>query len=92
MANYTVVKDGVIENIIVWDGVRELSIPGSELILADENARIGGTYDGAFHYVEPPRPEPTAEQLARQAKLDSVKSKLETLGLTSEEVQEAFGL
>ena len=29
---------------------------------------------------------------ARQEKLDSVKSKLETLGLTTEEVQEAFGL
>ena len=92
MANYAVVKDGAVENIIVWNGVRELSIPGSELILADDNARIGGTYDGAFHYVEPPIPEPTAEQVARQAKLDSVKSKLVALGLTSEEVQEAFGL
>ena len=92
MANYAVVKDGAVENIIVWDGVRELSIPDSELILADENARIGGTHDGAFHYVVPPVPEPTAEQVARQAKLDSVKSKLEALGLTTEEVQEAFGL
>ena len=33
-----------------------------------------------------------AEQIAKQAKLDSVKSKLENLGLTTEEVQEAFGL
>jgi len=33
-----------------------------------------------------------AEQADRQAKLDSVKSKLEALGLTTEEVQEAFGL
>jgi len=92
MANYAVVKDGNVENIIVWDGVRKLSILGSELILADSNTRIGGTYDGAFHYVVPPVPEPTAEQVAKQAKLDSVKSKLEALGLTSEEVQEAFGL
>ena len=92
MANYAVVKNGNVENMIVWDGVRELSIPDSELILADENARIGGTYDGTFHFVEPPRPEPTAEQVARQEKLDSVKSKLEALGLTTEEVQEAFGL
>ena len=92
MANYAVVKDGTVDNIIVWDGVRELSIPGSELILADENTRIDGTYDGAFHYVVPTPPEPTAEQVARQAKLDSVKSKLETLGLPTEEVQEAFGL
>ena len=92
MANYAVVKNGVVENMIVWAGGRECSIPDSELILADENTRIGGTYDGAFHYVEPPIPEPTAEQIARQAKLSSVKSKLEALGLTTEEVQEAFGL
>ena len=33
-----------------------------------------------------------AEQIAKQERLASVKSKLEALGLTSEEVQEAFGL
>ena len=33
-----------------------------------------------------------AEQVSRQAKRDSAKSKLEALGLTTEEVQEAFGL
>jgi hypothetical protein len=92
MANYAVVKNGYVENMIVWDGVRELSIPDAELILADDNARIGGTYDGAFHFVEPPVPEPTEEQVAKQERLDSVKSKLEALGLTTEEVQEAFGL
>ena len=92
MANYAVVKSGVVENMIVWDGVAEFSVVDSELIEATSDARIGGTYDGAFHYVEPPRPEPTVEQVARQAKLDSVKSKLEALGLTTEEVREAFGL
>ena len=92
MANYAVVKSGVVENMIVWDGVAEFSVVDSELIEATSAASIGGTYDGAFQYVEPPRPEPTVEQVARQAKLDSVKSKLEALGLTTEEVQEAFGL
>lgn len=33
-----------------------------------------------------------AAKVARQEKLDSTKSKLEALGLTTEEVQEAFGL
>ena len=33
-----------------------------------------------------------AEQTLKQERLASVKSKLEALGLTSEEVQEAFGL
>ena len=32
------------------------------------------------------------EQAAKQDRLTSVKSKLEVLGLTTEEVQEAFGL
>ena len=92
MANYAVVKNGVVENMVVWDGVAEFSVPDAELIKATSDARVGGTYDGTFHYVEPPIPEPTAEQVARQAKRDSAKSKLEALGLTTEEVQEAFGL
>jgi len=91
MANYAVVRSGTVDNIIVWDGEGE-GYADAELILADENTRIGGTYDGAFHFVELTPPEPTEEQEARQAKLDSVKSKLEALGLTTEEVQEAFGL
>jgi len=33
-----------------------------------------------------------AEQIAKQERLASVKSKLEALGLTTEEVREAFGL
>ena len=91
MARYAHVKDGIVNNISIWDGVSEFNVD-DDLILADENTRIGGTYDGAFHYVEPPVPEPTAEEVARQAKLDSVRAKLLTLGLTTEEVQEAFGL
>ena len=92
MSNYAVVKSGVVENVVVWDGQTNYSVEGSELVEATSDARVGGTYDGAFHYVAPPVPEPTAAEVARQAKLDSVKSKLEALGLTSEEVQEAFGL
>jgi len=92
MTDYAVVKNGVVENMIVWDGQGESPVSDANVIEATVDARIGGTYDGAFHFVEPPRPEPTAAEVARQAKLDSVKSKLEALGLTSEEVQEAFGL
>ena len=33
-----------------------------------------------------------ADAIAKQNRIDSVKSKLEALGLTTEEVQEAFGL
>ena len=85
-SNYAVVRNGVVENMIVWGGVREFSIPGTELIIADENTRIGGTYDGTFHFVEPPTPEPTPEQLAHEAARQSALNKLSALGLSSEEI------
>ena len=91
MADYAVVKNGVVENMIVWDGVRDLSIPGSELILADSNARIGGTYDGSFHYVEPPTPEPTAEQVAAAEAKTSAIEKLKALGLNDAEIASITG-
>ena len=88
---YAVVKNGAVENMVVWDGVRELSIPDSELILADSNARIGGTYDGVFHYVEPTPPEPTAEQVAAaEAKLSAIE-KLKALGLNDAEIASITG-
>ena len=91
MANYAVVKNGNVENIIVWDGVRELSIPDSELILADENTRMGGTYDGSFHFVEPPVPEPTAEQVAAAEVRASAIEKLKALGLNDAEIASITG-
>ncbi len=94
MKKYAHVENGVVINLSNWDGVAEYD-PGDgvTMVLANENARIGGTYDGnVFTFVEPPAPEPSAEQVVRQERLDSVKSKLEALGLTTEEVREAFGL
>jgi len=60
MANYAVVKNGVVENMLVWDGQTALSIEGSELIEATDNARIGGSWDGnVFTFVEPDPPTDT---------------------------------
>jgi hypothetical protein len=54
MANYAVVKDGVVENMIVWDGQTAFSVEGSEIVEATDNARIGGSWDGnVFAFVEP---------------------------------------
>ena len=93
MNKYAHVENGIVTNISLWDGVSQYN-PGDgvTMVLADENARIGGTYDGAFHYVEPTPTEPTAEQVAKQDRVASVKSKLEAMGLTTEEVQDAFGI
>lgn len=93
MANYAVVKNGAVENMIIWDGVTEFSVPDSELVEATSDARIGGSWDGnVFTFVEPTPPEPTAEQVAAAKARVSAIEKLKALGLTTEEVQEAFGL
>jgi len=91
MANYAVVKNGVVENVVVWDGQTAFSVEGSELVEATDNARIGGTYDGAFHYVEPPIPEPTAEQVAAAETKASAIGKLKALGLNDAEVASITG-
>ena len=93
MANYAVVKNGVVENVVVWDGVTEFSVEGSELIEATADARIGGSWDGnVFTFVEPPAPEPTVEQVAHAENKASAKSKLAALGLSEEEISAAFGI
>ncbi len=44
---YAIVKSGIVENVIEWDGVSEFTVDG-ELVLADNSAWIGAKYDGAF--------------------------------------------
>ena len=93
MAHYAVVKNGVVENVIVWDGKSDFSIDGSELIEATETTRRGGSWDGnVFTFVEPPVPEPTAEQVADAENKASAKSKLAALGLSEAEITAAFGI
>ena len=92
MANYAVVKDGVVENMIVWDGVTEFSVPDSELIEATSDSRIGGSWDGnVFTFVEPPPREPTAEQVAAAEAKISVVGKLKALGLNDAEIASITG-
>jgi hypothetical protein len=86
MHNYAVVKDGVVENIIAWDGETEFLVGEATLIVSDSNTRIGGTYDGSFHFVEPTHPEPTAEQVAATEAKQSAIEKLKALGLNDAEV------
>ena len=93
MANYAVVRNGVVENVVLWDGVTPFSVEGAELIEATPDTRMGGSWDGnVFTFVEPPAPEPTAEQLAHAENKASAKSKLAALGLSEEEISAAFGI
>ena len=50
---YAIIKSGIVENIVEWDGISEYKVNG-ELIQADANAKIGGSWDGnVFSFVEP---------------------------------------
>ena len=88
---YAVVKDGIVKNLIQWDG-GEYHADG-QLIEATHDAYIGGAYtDGAFvpRPIEP-APEPTAEQMQAEADKASARSKLEALGLTEAEINALIG-
>ena len=84
---YAIVKNGVVRNIVEWDGVSHYNADG-ELIQADENAWIGGEYNGSFvaRPVEPD-PEPTAEEIQKAADKQSAHDKLSALGLTDAEIE-----
>jgi len=89
---YAVIKDGVVQNLVEWDGVSEFNVDG-ELIEASHDAWIGGAYtDGAFVPRPPePEPEPTAEELQAQADRQSALDKLTAIGLTEQEIS-ALGI
>jgi|TARA_R110002051_G_scaffold263526_1_gene323349 hypothetical protein len=83
---YAIIKNSLVTNIVEWDGVSEYAVDG-ELVQADANAYIGGTYNGSF-VARPPAPayEPTAEEIQKAADKASANAKLKALGLTDDEI------
>ncbi len=92
MNKYAHIEDGVVTNVSLWDGVSKFD-PGEgvTLVLANDDAIIGGTYDGEFHYVAPTPPEPTAEQAAAAEARSSAIGKLKALGLNDAEIASITG-
>jgi len=76
MTNYAVVKNGVVENIVVWDGQTAFSIEGSEIVEATDDTRIGGSWDGnVFTFVEPdPGPDTRTYDEKRKAEYPSIEN------------------
>jgi hypothetical protein len=90
---YAIVKSGIVENIVEWDGSASFQIAvDGELIQADANAWIGGEYNGSF-VARPPAPayEPTAEEVQKAADKQSAHDKLSALGLTDAEITALTG-
>ena len=60
---YAVVENGVVINIVVWDGQSEWQPVTGEAVSCPAQVGIGWLYDGS-NFSQPPTPEQTPEELA----------------------------
>lgn len=82
-------QDGLIHNIVAWDGISPYQPDeGISLIPVDEATVVspGDSWDGA-NVIFAPTPEPPAENPAKE----SARLKLTSLGLTEEEIAALVG-
>ncbi len=70
--NYAIIKDSLVTNIVEWDGETEYN-PGEgiTLIQADENAYVGGEYNGSF-VARPVEPDVRTYDQKRKAEYPSL--------------------
>jgi hypothetical protein len=87
---YAIIKSGIVENIVEWDGVSEYQVDG-QLVLSNDDTYIGGSYtNNAFvprhtqEELDQMEAEAQAEIEAREQLRTSVINKIAT-NLTSEE-------
>ena len=93
MAKYALVKNGIVKNVIIWNGDKPYDVEGEILVEATADTRIGGRWDGSvFTFTAPPTPELTAEQTARAENKANAESKLAALGLSEAEISAVFGI
>lgn len=64
--SYAVVKDGIVINIVVWDGETEWQPDDGEAVKIDDVAGIGWLYDGK-KFTPPPEPDKTHAELVVEA-------------------------
>lgn len=67
--NFALVKDGIVENIVIWDGEGDLFEGYKAVNIEGLGIGVGWTYDGKKFTApaEPPQPELTHEELVQQA-------------------------
>ena len=87
---YAIIKSGIVDNIVEWDGVSEYQVDG-QLVLADDNTYIGGAYTNnefvpryTQEELDQMEAEAIAQAEAREALRQSMISKLAST-LTPEE-------
>ncbi len=55
LRRYAVVRDGVVENVVLWDGESDWAPPEGSTLVEDIAAGPGDVYDGGnFHRPAPP--------------------------------------
>ena len=88
MARYAIVESGNVVSMIEWDGISEHP-DSSKAILADDNAYVGGTYDGSsFSAAAQPADERTYAE-KREAAYPKIGDQLDDLfhnGVFSDEM------
>ena len=88
--NYAIIKSGIVDNIVEWDGISKYEVDG-QLVLANDDTYIGGAYtNNAFvprytqEELDQMEAKAQAQAKAKEALRQSMISKLATT-LTPEE-------
>ena len=68
MQNYALIKNGVVENVVIWDENGNIFDDYTVVNLEGLTAGIGWTYDGE-RFSAPPEPEPTHDELVQKAEI-----------------------
>ena len=71
MADYALIKNGVIRNVVIWDGEGDIFADYTAVSIDGINAGIGWSYDGKT-FIAPPVPELTREEYVGQAESTKV--------------------
>ncbi|MGX4981203.1 hypothetical protein [Enterobacter kobei] len=65
MADYALIKNGVVENVVIWDGEGEIFADYTAVSIDGLTAGIGWSYDGKT-FTAPPDTELTDEEYEGQ--------------------------
>ncbi|ENE2000933.1 hypothetical protein ABM424_003086 [Enterobacter hormaechei] len=61
MADYALIKNGVVENVVIWDGEGDIFADYTAVNIDELTVGIGWSYDGT-DFTAPPEPELTDEE------------------------------
>lgn len=68
MLDYALIKNGVVENVVIWDGEGDIFADYTAVSITGLNVGIGWSYDGKT-FTAPPALELTHEEYVGQAEL-----------------------